>query len=351
MYEKFYGFDESPFNITPDPRFLFFSEKHREAFNHLLFGLRERKGFIQITGEIGAGKTTLCRALLQQLDDDAYRTALVLNPRMNNTQLLRTILREFHLDADGTDRVALLERLNGFLLEEFEADRDVVLVCVKSAQTEEVGAELDGIAREDTVIASLQNGVRNADVLRGKLGKREVMGGIVGFNVVSRGEGLFHRGISGPLMLETPRSVMARALTDALGASGLEVQLRDDLAPDQWTKLMINLNNAVSALSGAPTRELLLSPIYRRIISAIIVVFILVFTDFGVPKVIGGNFNVLATDIYKEVIGQQNFGMGAVVSVILLIPAVIALSTSIVFVATRALSPTSRRTSPPAPQT
>lgn len=141
MYYDFYGFVEPPFNITPDPRFLFFSEKHREAFNHLMFGLRERKGFIQITGEIGAGKTTLCRALLQQLDEERYRTALVLNPQMDNTQLLRTILREFHLDTDtdGNDRVALLERLNGFLLSEFEAERDVVLI-VDDAQALTINA-------------------------------------------------------------------------------------------------------------------------------------------------------------------------------------------------------------------
>lgn len=139
MYYDFYGFKEPPFNITPDPRFLFFSEKHREAFNHLLFGLRERKGFIQITGEIGAGKTTICRALLQQLDADEYRTALVLNPRMNNTQLLRTILREFHLQADGNDRVLLLERLNNFLLDQFQANRDVILI-VDDAQALTLGA-------------------------------------------------------------------------------------------------------------------------------------------------------------------------------------------------------------------
>jgi general secretion pathway protein A len=139
VYYDFYGFREPPFNITPDPRFLFFSEKHREAFNHLLFGLRERKGFIQITGEIGAGKTTLCRALLQQLDERDYRTALVLNPQMNNTQLLRTILREFGLADGGSDRVLLLERLNGFLLHEFEEGRDVVLI-VDDAQALTVGA-------------------------------------------------------------------------------------------------------------------------------------------------------------------------------------------------------------------
>ena len=70
MYNEFYGFREAPFNITPDPRFLFFSDKHREAFNHVLFGIRERKGFIQITGEVGAGKTTVCRAILTELGDE-----------------------------------------------------------------------------------------------------------------------------------------------------------------------------------------------------------------------------------------------------------------------------------------
>ena len=90
MYNEFYRFRESPFNITPDPRFLFFSERHREAFNHILFGIRERKGFIQITGEVGAGKTTVCRAILQELGS-AYRTALILNPVLDPDQLVKAI--------------------------------------------------------------------------------------------------------------------------------------------------------------------------------------------------------------------------------------------------------------------
>ena len=67
MYLEHYGFREAPFNITPDPRFLYFSARHREALEHLLYGIRERKGFVQITGEVGAGKTTLCRAALERL--------------------------------------------------------------------------------------------------------------------------------------------------------------------------------------------------------------------------------------------------------------------------------------------
>jgi general secretion pathway protein A len=126
MYNHFYGFQEPPFNITPDPRFLFFSDRHREAYNHVLFGIRERKGFIQITGEVGAGKTTLCRAILDELGPN-FVTALILNPCLKPTQLLRTILAELGLQPGEADRAACLEMLNRFLLEQLEQGRDVVL--------------------------------------------------------------------------------------------------------------------------------------------------------------------------------------------------------------------------------
>ena len=137
MYEQFYGFREAPFNLTPDPRFLFFSDRHREAFNHVLFGLQERKGFIQLTGEVGAGKTTVCRAILKQLDA-RYRTALILNPSLTSAQLLRTVLTELGLSAGG-DRVTSLEALNGFLLEQAAAGNDVVLVI---DEAQDLGDEL-----------------------------------------------------------------------------------------------------------------------------------------------------------------------------------------------------------------
>jgi general secretion pathway protein A len=127
MYNTFYGFRESPFNITPDPRFLYFSDRHREAFNHVLFGVRERKGFIQLTGEVGAGKTTVCRAILEALGTEVH-TALVLNPSMTSTQLLRTILIEYGLRPGRADRVACLNMLNNFLLAQVEAQREVVLL-------------------------------------------------------------------------------------------------------------------------------------------------------------------------------------------------------------------------------
>lgn len=126
MYEQFYGFTEPPFNITPDPRFLFFSERHRQAYNHLLFGIRERKGFIQLTGEVGAGKTTLCRKLLEELGPEV-KTALVLNPSLTVTQLLRTILGELGLKAPR-DRAGCLAALNRYLLERLAAGEEVVLL-------------------------------------------------------------------------------------------------------------------------------------------------------------------------------------------------------------------------------
>jgi len=128
MYLDFYGFREPPFNLTPDPRFLFLSDRHREALDTLLFGIRQRKGFIQITGEVGAGKTTLCRAALEQLDE-GFRTALILNPVLTAPQLLRTILTELGLEAPGrADRVAALGVLNRFLLDQLAAGCDVVLI-------------------------------------------------------------------------------------------------------------------------------------------------------------------------------------------------------------------------------
>src|SRR5678815_4844217 len=86
-YLQYYGLKEAPFTITPNPRFLYLSGKHHEALNHLLYGIRERKGFVQLTGEVGAGKTTLCRALLEHLPPEQFSTALILNPVLPPDQM------------------------------------------------------------------------------------------------------------------------------------------------------------------------------------------------------------------------------------------------------------------------
>src|ERR1041385_5561964 len=127
-YLNFYGLKEAPFTISPNPRFLYLSAKHREALNHLLYGIRERKGFVQLTGEVGAGKTTLCRALLDQLPPEQYSTALILNPVLQPDQMMAAIATEFGLNVRGMDRFQILQLLNHFLLEEMAKGRDVVLI-------------------------------------------------------------------------------------------------------------------------------------------------------------------------------------------------------------------------------
>jgi len=127
VYLEYYGLKEPPFDLTPNPRFLFFSAKHREALNHLLYGIRERKGFVQLTGEVGAGKTTLCRAMLEQLGD-RYDTALILNPALDAEQLLKAIAMEFGLSVKGLDRLETVAELNQFLLGQVERGKEAVLI-------------------------------------------------------------------------------------------------------------------------------------------------------------------------------------------------------------------------------
>jgi len=127
VYLDYYGLSEPPFDITPNPRFLFYSAKHREAYNHLLYGIRERKGFVQLTGEVGAGKTTLCRAMLEQLDAN-YATALILNPVMNSQEMVKAIALEYGLPVNGLDRLEIISVINQFLLQQVEAGKETVLI-------------------------------------------------------------------------------------------------------------------------------------------------------------------------------------------------------------------------------
>ncbi len=128
VYLEYYGLKEPPFNITPNPRFLFYSARHREAFNHLLYGVRERKGFVQLTGEVGAGKTTLCRALLEELDPNKYSTALILNPVLDADGLMKAIAMEFGINVKGMDRLETVASMNEFLLKQMEQGKVSVLI-------------------------------------------------------------------------------------------------------------------------------------------------------------------------------------------------------------------------------
>jgi general secretion pathway protein A len=127
MYIEFYRLREEPFNITPDPRFLYMTAQHREALNHVLYGIQQRKGFSCLTGEVGAGKSTLCRVLLRQLPS-SFHTALILNPMLSDTQLLRAVVEEFGISSSARDRLGYLKVLNEFLLRINSTGQDAVLI-------------------------------------------------------------------------------------------------------------------------------------------------------------------------------------------------------------------------------
>src|SRR6185369_15191195 len=128
MYCEFFGFNEKPFTITPNPNFIFLSCIHREAFAHLLYGIDSHAGFIVLTGEVGTGKTTVLRTLLSQLDPEKYRSALIFNSSLSGEQLLANICREFGLESMEQDRFGYLDGLNRYLLEQNAVGRTVVLV-------------------------------------------------------------------------------------------------------------------------------------------------------------------------------------------------------------------------------
>jgi general secretion pathway protein A len=132
MYTKYFGFNEKPFTLTPNPRFIYLSKYHKEAFAHLLYGINSHYGFIELIGEVGTGKTTVLRTLLNQLQDEDYRTALIVNPCLTGVELLRSICHEFGLDSSSEYSNELLIEINKFLLHETAEGRTVVLVIDES---------------------------------------------------------------------------------------------------------------------------------------------------------------------------------------------------------------------------
>ena len=128
MYCEFFGFNEKPFTITPNPNFIFLSDIHREAFAHLLYGIDSHAGFTALTGEVGTGKTTVLRTLLSQLSPDKYNSALIFNPCLSGEQLLANICREFGIESAERNSFGYLDDLNRYLLEQNAAGRTVVLV-------------------------------------------------------------------------------------------------------------------------------------------------------------------------------------------------------------------------------
>jgi type II secretory pathway predicted ATPase ExeA len=128
MYKSFFGLKENPFNVNPDPRYLFLTKEAEEALSGLMYGVQNRKGFITLTGEVGTGKTTLINRLLDWLHQQRARTAFLFNSRMNTNQMLDFILAEFGISCDSQTKSQQLMRLNQWLLERYRAGETTVLI-------------------------------------------------------------------------------------------------------------------------------------------------------------------------------------------------------------------------------
>ena len=127
MYTKFYRLKEKPFNLTPDSHFLYFSAQHKDALGHLLYGIRERKGFMLVSGEVGTGKTTLCRTLIKEIEGEA-EVGFILNSFLSAKELLRAINDDLCCHRGAQSNKELVDELNRFLLEQHERGRTVVVL-------------------------------------------------------------------------------------------------------------------------------------------------------------------------------------------------------------------------------
>ncbi|MEV0286369.1 MULTISPECIES: 2-dehydropantoate 2-reductase [unclassified Kribbella] len=146
------------------------------------------------------------------------------------------------------------------------AEADLVLVTVKSAATEGAAAELAEVLKPGALVISFQNGVRNGELLRERLTDQAVVTGMVPFNVLNRGGGVFHQGTEGALDIQ--RHPGLAPYLEAFAKAGLPLTQHDDILPVQWAKLLLNLNNPINALSDLPLRDELSQRSYRRCLAA-----------------------------------------------------------------------------------
>ena len=132
MYNKFFGFKEKPFKLVPNPEYLFLSKSHEETLAHLTYAISQGDGFVEVTGEVGTGKTTLCRVFLENLDKSIH-AAYIFNPKLDALQLLKAINDEFGIDSEPDNTKDLIDRLNAFLIEKKGAGQKA-LVLIDEAQ-------------------------------------------------------------------------------------------------------------------------------------------------------------------------------------------------------------------------
>ena len=147
MYNRFFGLREMPFKLVPNPDYLFLGKSHEEALAHLEYAVSQGDGFVEITGEVGTGKTTLCRVFLDRLDSN-IETAFIFNPKLDANQLLKSIVTEFGLRNYGPTTKELVDSLNQFLLVKHSRGQKVILLIDEaqnlSAETLELIRKIRG---------------------------------------------------------------------------------------------------------------------------------------------------------------------------------------------------------------
>ncbi len=156
MYNEFYGFSEQPFDITPDPKFLFLTESHREALVSMAYGIKERKGFISISGEVGTGKTTLIHQLLDNLER-GVKVVFISQTKVTFEQLLKEILLELKLRLVGEqNKLSLTRRFNQYLIKKLAMDNNLAII-IDEAQHLSIEAleELRMLSNLETATAKL----------------------------------------------------------------------------------------------------------------------------------------------------------------------------------------------------
>lgn len=135
VYQDYFGFSEKPFDLTPDPKYLYLSPKHKEVLAHLVYGMQENNGFLKIVGEVGTGKTMICRSFLRELHTD-FNIAYILNPCVNSLELLQAINKELGLPSDSDSKKELIDDLNAFLLEQRKSGHRVVVIIDEAQDLE-----------------------------------------------------------------------------------------------------------------------------------------------------------------------------------------------------------------------
>ena len=150
MYENFFGFKERPFKLVPNPAYLFLSKSHEEVLAHLAYSIIQGDGFMEITGEVGTGKTTLCRAFLENLDNNT-KAAYIFNPNLNSVQLLKTINDEFDINSDADNTKDLIDTLNSFLImQKTQGNNTILLIDEAQNLTKEVLEQLRLLSNLET---------------------------------------------------------------------------------------------------------------------------------------------------------------------------------------------------------